>query len=219
MGIIDVQEGVVLPADPRVGREIRRVAGHRVDPVHAHQSGHAGRERAQRRLEVPEVVRPHPMDRGASGPRHHAPLVDGLVGLGVDDHGPLAGQGRDHGQVDQRDGRKQQGVGCTEQVGQPVLDVDVGAGTPEEPRPTRVGAPTPEVRHHRLDDLRVQVEAQVVAGCEVAEPVVTDPDTTALYLLDDGVHHRVARPLNRVRSAVAATHRSSHPSTWRRRGL
>src|SRR5664280_2313842 len=118
----------------------------------------------------------------------------------------LAGQGRDHGKMNQRDGGQQQGVGGAQQFGEAVLDLHVGTGAPEEPRPARVGAPTPEVRHHRLDDLRMQVEAEVVTGSEVAEPVVADPDAAAPHLLDDGIHHRVggAQPLEVTPTLVAA---------------
>ena len=46
---------------------------------------------------------------------------------------------------------------------------------------------------NRLDDLAVEVEAEVVARREVGEPVVADPDHAAVDLVDDRVHHRVRR--------------------------
>jgi hypothetical protein len=69
-----------------------------------------------------------------------------------------------------------------------------------------VGPPTPQVGNHRLDDLRMQVEAQIVAGREVTQPVVSYPDPTTPDLVDDGIHHRMggSQPLEIAPSLVAA---------------
>ena len=48
-----------------------------------------------------------------------------------------------------------------------------------------------EVRGDRVDDLAVEVEAEVVARREVEEPAVADPDPPAVLLVDHGVEHRV----------------------------
>ncbi len=52
-------------------------------------------------------------------------------------------------------------------------------------------APSIQVRGHRGDDLRVEVEAEVVAGREVEEPAVADPDPSSVLLVDHGVEHRM----------------------------
>src|SRR6478736_9171484 len=52
-------------------------------------------------------------------------------------------------------------------------------------------APAIEGRLDRVDDLPVEIEAKVVAGGEVGEPLVADPDHPAVDFLDDSVRHRV----------------------------
>jgi hypothetical protein len=54
-----------------------------------------------------------------------------------------------------------------------------------------MGAPAVQVGRDRLDHLAVQVEAEVVAGGEVDQPAVADPDAAAVDLLDDGVQQVV----------------------------
>ena len=87
----------------------------------------------------------------------------------------------------------------------------------EQPRPARVRAPSLEVRGDRVDDLAVEVEAEVVARREVGEPVVADADHAAVDLVDDRVHHRVGG-LELARSAQAASQRSIHRTSSRGRG-
>ena len=77
---------------------------------------------------------------------------------------------------------------------EPLLDLLVEDGAAEHARPARVRAPLLEVLGDRVDDLAVEVEAEVVAGGEVGEPLVADADHAAVDLVDDGVRHRV-RPL------------------------
>src|SRR6266516_1983397 len=52
-------------------------------------------------------------------------------------------------------------------------------------------APAIESRLHRVDDLPVEIEAEVVARGEVGEPLVADADHPAVDFLDDRVRHRV----------------------------
>src|SRR5256714_13867525 len=52
-------------------------------------------------------------------------------------------------------------------------------------------APAVEGRRHGVDDLPVQVKAEVVAGGEVGEPLVADADHAAVDLFDDRVRHRI----------------------------
>ena len=52
-------------------------------------------------------------------------------------------------------------------------------------------APLLQVRGDRVDDLAVEVEAEVVAGREIGEPAVADADHPAVDLVDHGVGHRV----------------------------
>src|SRR3954447_17730352 len=56
-----------------------------------------------------------------------------------------------------------------------------------------MGGPTLERGQHGIDDLAVEIEAQVVARGEVGEPLVADADHAAVDLVDDGVHHRMGR--------------------------
>jgi hypothetical protein len=50
-----------------------------------------------------------------------------------------------------------------------------------------VGPPLVQVGRDGLDHLAVQVEAEVVAGGEVDQPALADPDPAAVDLLDDRV--------------------------------
>ena len=54
-----------------------------------------------------------------------------------------------------------------------------------------MGAPLLQELGHGRDDLRVEVEPEVVAGGEVREPLVADPDHAAVDLVDHRVGHRV----------------------------
>ena len=57
-----------------------------------------------------------------------------------------------------------------------------------------MGAPRLEVLGHGVDDLRIEIEPEVVARGEIGEPLVTDADHATVDLVDHGVRHRV-RPL------------------------
>ena len=64
---------------------------------------------------------------------------------------------------------------------------------PEHAGPARMGAPGLEGRRDRRDDVRLEVEAEVVARREIGEPLLADADHAAVDLVDDCVHHRVGR--------------------------
>ena len=59
-----------------------------------------------------------------------------------------------------------------------------------------MGTPPAEVLRHRLDDLLVEVEPEVVAGRVVGQPLVADADLAPVDLVDHGVDHvvRVLQP-------------------------
>ena len=93
------------------------------------------------------------------------------------------------------------------------LDLLVEHRAAEKAGPARVGAPSRQVLRHRVDDLLVEVEAEVVARREVGEPVVADADPAAVLLVDHGVEHRMrvlqlARGRRRSPSSDRATCRS-----------
>ena len=92
------------------------------------------------------------------------------------------------------DRRQHKGVRGTEQLCQPVLDIDVDAWVAQQPRPARVGAPTRHLGRDRVHDLWLEVEAEVVAGGEVRQPRIADADSAAVDLLDDGVVEAALRP-------------------------
>jgi hypothetical protein len=54
-----------------------------------------------------------------------------------------------------------------------------------------MGAPLLDVLGDGVDDLAVEIEAEVVAGREVREPPIADADHPTVDLLDHGVGHRV----------------------------
>src|SRR6478609_4662994 len=54
----------------------------------------------------------------------------------------------------------------------------------------------------RSGDLGVEVEAEVVTGGEVREPLITNPDPAAVDLVDDRIRHRVrAAQVGEIRDA------------------
>ena len=97
----------------------------------------------------------------------------------------------DHRHVDVRDRREQQRVLAPDELRHLLLDLLVQDRASEEPRPGRVRAPSVEVLGHRVDDLPIEVEPQVVARGEVEEPAVADPDPPPVLLVDHRVEHRM----------------------------
>ena len=93
--------------------------------------------------------------------------------------------------MDEGDRGQHERVGSAEELGEPLFDLDVGTGAPQQAGPAGVRAPPLDRRRYRGDDLRVEVETEVVARSEIGQPVVADPDAPSLYLVYYGVHHRV----------------------------
>jgi hypothetical protein len=54
-----------------------------------------------------------------------------------------------------------------------------------------MGAPAREVGADPANDLLVEIEAEIVAGREVGQPVISDPQHSALDLVHHRVDHRV----------------------------
>ena len=133
VGVIDVQERVVLTADAGVGRQVGHVAGHAVHAVDAKEPLLAGRQRTQDLLEMVVVVRPDAVKSRPGAPRDGRPFVDRLVSLGVDEYRTLTGEDGDHRGVNDRDRREHERVGCSEQVGELLFDLDVEARIAEQP--------------------------------------------------------------------------------------
>ena len=96
--------------------------------------------------------------------------------------------------MDQRDRRDDERVLAAEKLDEALLDLRIEHRTPEHPRPARMCPPLLEVLGDRGDHLAVEVEAEVVAGGEVGQPLVADANHPAVDLVDDSVRHRV-RPL------------------------
>src|SRR5581483_10835296 len=83
---------------------------------------------------------------------------------------------------------------AAEQVCEPPLDLLVQHRAAEEARPARMRPPLLEVLGDAVHDRPLEVESEVVAGGEVDEPALADPDAPALDLVDHRVGHRI-RPL------------------------
>src|SRR6185369_9959316 len=75
VGIVDVEQRSVVTADPRERRQVGDIAGHAVDPVHAHQLGTAGGGGAQQLGEVVGLVGVERRNGGAETPGVHAAVV------------------------------------------------------------------------------------------------------------------------------------------------
>jgi hypothetical protein len=193
VGVVDVEQSVVLAGEPRECRQIGGVAGHAVDPVHADEAG-ARVVRTEQTLEVVGIRVPEAVDACTVHGRHLTAVVDRLVRARIEKHGTGAREHRNHRRMDQRDRREDERVLAAEQRGELLLDLLVQSRAAEQPRPAGMGAPALEVGGDRGDDLAVEIEAQVVAGREVGKPAIPDPDHPAVDLVDHGVRHRV-RPL------------------------
>ena len=86
---------------------------------------------------------------------------------------------------------------------EPRLDLLIENWASEQPRPAWMRSPVLEVRRDCVDDLPVEVEAEVVTGCKVGEPAVADADHPTVDLLDDSVAHSIrALELGQVRARV-----------------
>ena len=144
-------------------------------------------------LEVCGVFEPEPLHRRAVTARNLAAVVQRLVGARVEEDRPAACQHRHDRRVNVRDRGQQQRVLASEQRSEPFLDLLVQHGAPQHPGPARMGTPGLESRRDRGDDVRLEVEAEVVARREISEPMVAHADHAAVDLVDHGVHHRIRR--------------------------
>ena len=200
MRVVDVEQRTVAPRHLGERDQVRPVPGHAVDAVHAHEPGGIG-FRAQQLVEMLRVLEAEAAHRGAARPRHLAAVIDRLVRPLVEEDRARGRQQRDHRHVDVGDRGQHERVLRPEQRRQALLDLLVQHRAAEQPRPARVGPPCVEISRDRVDDLAVEVEAEVVAGGEVGEPLIADPDHAPVDLVDHGVHHRMRR---RQRGEIAA---------------
>ena len=173
------------------GVQVGRVAGHAVDAVDEDHPRAPPVIGAQQRLELVEVVVTEALDGRAAGLGHGAAVIDRLVRAAVQEQGAAAGQHRDHRHVDVGDRRQDERVLGAEQFGELGLDLLVEDRAAQQTAPAGVGPPLGQVLGDRVDDLLVEVQAQVVAGGVVGQPVVADPDVAPVDLVDDGVEHAV----------------------------
>ena len=97
------------------------------------------------------------LDRRAVGGCHLAAVVERLVRAPIEEDRSVAGEDRDHRQVDQGDRREDQRVLAAEELRQALLDLLVEDRAAEETRPARVGSPPLEVRRNDVDDLAIEV--------------------------------------------------------------
>jgi hypothetical protein len=190
VGVVHVQQGVVLAGQGGEGGQVGRVAGHRVDPVHAQHPGRRGRP-PQQPLGVADVARAEPVHGGPAGPGDHGRVVDGLVGAGVDQQRPLASQGlQDPLSMWVRVGRQRasstpssstsSASTCSYRAGLAIPRAQLG-----------MAAPAGQVLGDAGQDLGVEVEAEVVAGGEVGQPLAADPDHAPVDLVQHRVGHGV----------------------------
>ena len=192
VSVVDVEQRAVAARDLGERAQVGRVAGHAVDAVHAHQP-RAVAPAPRDLVEMVGVFEAEAADRGAARAGDLAAVVDRLVRARVEEDRPRRGEHGDDRGVDVGDRRQHQRVLAAEQLGQALLDLLVEDRAAEQPRPARVRPPLIQIGGDRLDDLAVEVEAEVVAGGEVGQPVVSDADPAAVDLLDDRVHHRMCR--------------------------
>jgi hypothetical protein len=165
-------------------------SGHAVDPVEADEP----RRRvllAEQPLEVGRVLEGEAPERRAVRLREDAAVVDRLVRAVLEEDRPAAREHGDDGHVDERDRRQDERVLAAEEIGEALLDLLVEHRAAEQARPARMRPPPRKVFGDDADDLRVEVEAEVVARGEVGEPAVVDADPAAVDRLDHRVRHRV----------------------------
>ena len=193
VGVVDVEQGAVLAGDARRTRGGRA----RCRSCCSRRPCTTRRVRvalgAQQLVEVVGILEAEALDGGAARAGDLAAVVDRLVRARVEEDRARGGEQRDHRHVDVGDRRQDERVLAPSSVGQALLDLLVEHRAAEQARPARVRAPRVEVGGDGVDDLAVEVEAEVVAGGEVGQPVVADADHAAVDLVDDGVHHRMRR--------------------------
>src|SRR5437016_14412856 len=73
--VVDIEQDIVLARESRKGGQVRQVAGHAVDPVHADDPG-ASPVGAEQLLELIEGAVVEARQRGASGPAAQASVLD-----------------------------------------------------------------------------------------------------------------------------------------------
>ena len=146
---------------------------------------------AEQAVEVVGILEREPLHGGAASPRDLAAVIDRLVRAAVEEDRAAGGQHRDHRHVDVGDRRQDERVLAAQELREARLDLLVEDRAPEQPRPAGVRAPAAQVLRHGVDDLGVEIEAEVVARGEVGEPLVADPDHAAVDLVDDSVGHRI----------------------------
>ncbi len=191
VSVVDVEDRVVAAGEPGELGQVGSVSGHAVDPVHADRAACVERSCRSSRSRSSGSSKRNRFTVAPRARRELAAVVDRLVGSAVDEDRPVAGEHRDHGQVDQRDRRDDERVLAAEQLDQTLFDLLVEDWAAEHARPARMRSPLLEVLGDDPDDLAVEVEAEVVARGEIGQPLVADPDHPAVDLVDDGVRHRV----------------------------
>ena len=190
MCVVDIEQGVVVTGDARELVQIGRVPGHAVDAVHADQPSRRP-VLPQEPLEIVRILEAEALDGRPAGGCELAAVVNRLVRAVVDEDRSVPGEDGDDGQVDQRDRGDDERVFAAEELDQALLDLGIEHGAAEHARPARMRPPLLEVLGDGIDDLAVEVEAEVVAGGEVRQPLVADADHPTVDLVDDRIGHGV----------------------------
>ena len=202
MRVVDVQERVVLAREPGEGGDVGRVSRHAVHAVHADQSRWLG-VGLQQALEVLGIRVREPKHGGAVPAGDRAAVVDRLVRPAVKEDGPAPREDGNDGHVDERDRRQCERVLCTDELGQLRLELFVEHRASQQTRPARMRPPMVQVRGDRIDDAPVQIQPEVIAGREVRQPMLADPDHAPVDLVDHGVRHWIrARQLGQIPTGV-----------------
>ena len=213
--VVHIEQRVVFAGQPSEALDVCGVPRHAVDAVDADES-RRGVLLQKQPLEVFDILEGELLDRCATRGRELAAVVDRLVGPLLQENRSAAREHRDHRHVDQRDRREDQHVLRADQVAKALFDPRVEDRAAEKARPTRMRPPARQILGDGSDDLAIEVKTQVVAGGEVGEPLVADPDHPAVEVIDDSIRHRV-RPLE-LGQVIASLQPAVDPPRHRTRG-
>ncbi len=168
MGIVHIEDGVLLLRDFVQGGERRQRAAHAVDAVDGHDGNAIRSGLAQYALQVGGVAVREIDDADAVGLGDLGAFLNRVVGMLVDHEQVLAADQAGHGaHVRQGHGRIDQGCFRSQPAGDLVLGVGIGANTREGARGAVMSAPFLEPFGNDGLHARMLIESQEAIGAEI----------------------------------------------------
>src|SRR5215208_3606426 len=183
VGVVHVHPGAVLARQPRELRQGRIVPGHRVDSVYGCYLPGSLSVKLEPTFQIVWIIVVEPVHGRTSRFGELGCLLHGSVGGPVqEDNAVGAREDGQHAAVEEGDGREHQYVRDPDKPRDLLLQILVDLRGGHGPGPARMRAPTPYRIDDRSQNLRVQVQAEVVGGREIGVPASSDLDVPAVLL-------------------------------------